>query len=116
MAARTAGNDTVRAALQDAAEREMAIAVDVLKYQGSAIVPATVATTLPMPAGSPLPAVLSIQTATSAGGAVSVSIRAASTGSPAASATVNAVLTQQAPLPGSRVLEPGLVPAPTGAP
>jgi prepilin-type N-terminal cleavage/methylation domain-containing protein len=114
--ARAAGSDTARSALQAAAQREMCVALDVLKYQGSIISPASVATALPMPAGSPLPATLSVQTAALSGGAISVAVTAATDSFPQQTATLRATVAQQAPLPGTRMRDPVLAPAPTGAP
>lgn len=106
----------VRDALQSAVRREMPIALDVVKYRGATIAPASVATTLPMATGSPLPADLSIVTSPLAHDAVRVSITAAAAGSSRQHVTLTATLGERAPLPGAVVHAPGLVPAPTGAP
>ena len=110
----TAGTP-IRDALQSAVRREIPIALDVLKYRGSSVVPASVATTLPMPGGTPLPARLSIQTTRLSADALRIAISAVATGS-GQRATATAVLGARAPVPGSVVHAPGLVPAPTGAP
>ena len=116
MAAHAASSSIVRTALQTAAQREMRIALDILKYQGSTLAPATVATTLPMPASSPLPAQLTIRTTLSADGSTAVSVTASSLDDATQSVTLDAALQARAPLPGSQVEVPGLEPAPTGAP
>lgn len=115
LAMRSAGMRPVREALEDEVRREMAVALDVLKYQGGTIVPAAVATTLPMPAGSPLAARVSITLSPDPSGAVSVTVTAAAS-DPAQHVTLHATAGAQAPLPGTLVTAPGLVPAPTGAP
>ncbi len=114
-ATRSAGMRPVREALEDEVRREMAVALDVLKYRGGTIAPAAVATTLPMPAGSPLAARVSITVSPDPSGAVSVTVTAEA-GDPAQHATLRATAGAQAPLPGTVVTAPGLVPAPTGAP
>ncbi|MEO6836387.1 MAG: hypothetical protein ABI231_10845 [Candidatus Tumulicola sp.] len=115
-ATHAAGSDPTRDALQSAAQREMLVALDVLKYQGASIVPVTVATTLPMPAGSPLPAELSIATSALPHGAIRVAITAVNLARAGGRATLTATLSDRAPLPGTVLRAPGLVPAPTGAP
>lgn len=115
LATRSAGMRPIRDALENEVRRELPVALDVLKYQGGTIVPAAIATTLPMPAGSPLAARVSIAVSPDPSGAISVTVTA-DAGNPAQRATLSATLGAQAPLPGSVVTAPGLVPAPTGAP
>ncbi|HEY1653664.1 MAG TPA: hypothetical protein VGF86_00965 [Candidatus Tumulicola sp.] len=105
----------IRDALQTAVRREMPIAFDVLKYRDAKIVPTSVATTLPMPAGSPLPAQLSVRVSRAGATSVRIAIDAVATET-GERATLTAVLGERAPLPGSKVRAPGLAPAPTGAP
>ena len=114
MATHAAGANTVRDALQDAAERETRVAQDVLKYQGATLAPVTIATSIPMPTGSPLPAQLAFAKSV-AGGVTTITITAtaAQTGEQTA---VTTQLRGQAPVPGTQVQAPGLAPAPTGAP
>ena len=116
IAARFAGARAIADVLQDASQRELRIALDVLKYRGSNIVPASVATSLPMPTGSPLPVQLSVSSALLTGGAISVTITAAAADGSGRTASTNATLVQRAPLPGTRLRAPLLAPAPTGAP
>lgn len=115
MAAGAAGRSAVRGALQDAAATELRVAFDALKYQGATLTPRAIATTVPLAGGSPLPVVLSLQTQ-SAGGATTVTITAASTLDSTQRVALSATLEQRAPLPGTQIVAPGLVPAPTGAP
>lgn len=111
-----AAGSPIRDALQSAVRREMPIALDVLKYRGSAIVPASVPTTLPMPGGSPLPALLSIHTSQAGGGPLRVTITAESSNREHQRTSLTALIGDRAPPPGSVERAPGLVPAPTGAP
>lgn len=115
-ATRTAGIDPARNALESSVQREMTIARDVLKYGGADVAPATVATTLPMPAGSPLPALLSIETTRLAHGALRIVVSAQASGRSDERAALSATLSERAPLPGVTVRARALVPAPTGAP
>ncbi len=57
------GPDPAQASLSAAVEREMAVARDLVKYQGTKLQPVTVQTNVPLPDGSPLPATLQLQTA-----------------------------------------------------
>lgn len=108
-----AAGSPVRDTLDAALAREMPLALDVLKYQGSNVPPATIATSLPMPSGSPLAARLSIQTSRLGGDAVRVVVQASAQG---VRRSLAATLGARAPLPGTVVRASGLVPAPTGAP
>jgi type II secretory pathway pseudopilin PulG len=109
-----------REALEACVRRELSTAVDIVKYSGGSIVPASVATSLPMPGGSPLAAVVSLATHR-AGGAwqIDVSVQA-SGGTPDGGASqraeLRATVAAQAPVPGSELPRNGLVPAPPGAP
>lgn len=115
-AMRRFGPDAQRTALEDAAQRELHVAVDILKYQGGAIAPAAVATTVPMPGGSPLPAHLSVTTTSLAGGGVSVSLTATSDLDPSKTVTLSATIAAPAPMPSATLAAPDPAPAPTGAP
>lgn len=111
------GQDPVHVALDAALHAEMATARDLLKYQGTALQPVTIATTLPMPDGSPLPATLQLQATAQAGGDVAITISASATARGATqSLSLTSTVLAQAPLPGVSLTLPGLVPAPTGAP
>jgi hypothetical protein len=116
MAAHAAANAAMRGVMQDAAGREMRVALDVLKYQGGSLVPVTIATALPIASASPLPVQLSISSSAAAGGATAVTIGVVATYDSAQRVTVTGTLDRRAPLPGTILSAPGLAPAPTGAP
>ena len=115
LATHSAGIRPARETLEAEVRRELPIAVDILKYQGGAVVPAAIATTLPMATGTPLPVNVSIAVAAQPGSSIRVTIAAVG-GNPPQRATLNATVGGQAPVPGSVVTAPGLAPAPTGAP
>ena len=106
----------VRDALQHEVERQITLALDVLKYRGARIRPAAVATTLPMPTGSPLAAAVSVAVSAGSHGELRVRIAASAIAQPDERAALEATLDERAPLPGAVVVAPVLVPAPTGAP
>jgi type II secretory pathway pseudopilin PulG len=116
MATHAAANAAMRSVMQDAAEREMRVALDVLKYQGGTPAPITIATSLPLANASPLPVQMSVNSEGLTGGATSVTIGVASSDDPTQRVTVAAALDRRAPLPGTILRAPDLVPAPTGAP
>lgn len=97
--------DPGKAALDRAAARELRVAVDLLKYQGASIPPATLATTLPMPTGSPMPVTLSVSTQTAASGSITVTIEASAA---AGTSTSSATIAARAPLPNSSVAGPSV--------
>lgn len=115
LATHNAGIRSVREALENELRREMPVALDILKYQGGTLVPTAIATTLPMPAGTPLPARVSIAISPDPSGSFRVII-SAEAGDPPQRSRLSATLGAQAPLPGTVVTAPGLAPAPTGAP
>uniref|UniRef100_E6Q1F0 Uncharacterized protein n=1 Tax=mine drainage metagenome TaxID=410659 RepID=E6Q1F0_9ZZZZ len=104
-------------ALAAAAREELRIAADALKYDGSSLQTSSVATTVPMPVGSPLSAQLSLSTEALPGGALLVRVRASS-GSSAGSLVREATLVveRRMPVPGSSAIAPTQVAAPFGAP
>lgn len=116
MATHAAANAALRAVLQDAAERELRVALDVVKYQGGSLAPATIATALPLQAAPPLPVRLSLAATAQSNGAIVVTVSAAPIDDPSQRVSANATLDRRAPLPGAVVRAPGLAPAPTGAP
>lgn len=116
MAAHSAANAAMRSVMQDAAEREMRVALDVLKYQGGALAPVAIATTLPLAGASPLPVRLSLSASTAPSGATSLTIDVIATDDSTQRVTLGGTLDRRAPVPGSVLHAPGLVPAPTGAP
>jgi hypothetical protein len=106
------GPDPVHVALERALAREMRIAVDLMKYQGGIIQPATIATSIPMPSGSPVPVHLSIASAPLAGGGMNVTLSATSDVDAHESATIESAIPAPAPLPGSSIAAPSPVAAP----
>jgi hypothetical protein len=115
-AVHAAAGDPVRDALQSAATREARVALDVLKYDDASIAPRAIATALPLPAGTPLPAQLSISVVSKAHGVTNVTVVATAAADAAETASVTVSLDTRSPLPGATALVPGLAPAPTGAP
>lgn len=106
----------VRAALESQLKREMTIALDIVKYRGGDIRPTTVATTLPLPAGTPLPITVSIAVSPGPHDSIAVTLTAAPIAAPRQQAQLSASIGERAPQPGDTIVAPGLVPAPTGAP
>jgi hypothetical protein len=106
------GADPVQSALEATVTREMRIAVDLLKYQGASVPPASVATTIPMPSGSPLSVQLTLGTSSDADGSVTVTITATSTNDTAKTASATQTIAAPAPLPGARIpaAAPGAAP------
>lgn len=104
-------------ALAAAAREEVRIAADAVKYDGSTLSPTSVATTLPMPVGSPLPAELSLSAQALAAGGISVRVRAvADIAAAPLVRDASLIVERRVPLPGSTVIAPTLVAAPFGAP
>ncbi len=111
------GPDPAREALDDTLAREMSVARNLVKYQGTTLAPATVATSVPLPDGSPLPATLQLESTALAGGGMQITIVASATWNGATeNRSLTTTLLAPAPLPGSSIALPGLAPAPTGAP
>lgn len=109
-AAHRFGPDAATCALQAAVQREMRIAVDVMKYQGGSIAPATIATSVPLPGGSPAAAHLSIATSTLANGANVITLQATLDADPSKTATLTTTLPPPAPLPSSTIFATGSAP------
>ena len=99
-------------ALGRLAAGQLAIARDILKYDGSSIAPNAIATTVPMPGGTPLSVALRVDVRI-ADGATTVTVTATS-GDRAQTRT--ALVAARAPRPGSTIAPAALVAAPTGAP
>jgi hypothetical protein len=106
------GPDPVHVALERALQNEMRLAVDLTKYQGGSIAPGTVATTIPMPSGSPIPVHLSIATAPLPIGGIAVTLTATSDDDAEESATIQGAIPAPVPLPGSSVAAPAAMAAP----
>ncbi len=104
-------------ALAAAAREEVRIAADAVKYDGPTLAPNSIATMLPMPAGSPLSAQLTLSTQALLGGGLSLRVRANAEGSAGKlERDATLVVERRMPLPGSSVTDPTLVAAPFGAP
>lgn len=116
MAAHASAYTAMRSVMRDEAEREMRVALDVLKYQGGALAPVSIATALPLAGASPLPVRLSLSGSTAPSGSTSVTVTVISTDDSTQQVALSGTLERRAPLPGSVLHAPGLVPAPTGAP
>jgi hypothetical protein len=104
-AAHRFGPDPIEETLRGIAQRELRVAVDVLKYQGGSIVPATIATTAPLPGGSPLPIHLSITTSAMSSGGTSITIdTSADAGNERVTMTTS--VARPVPLPSSQIAAP----------
>lgn len=99
------GPDPIQSALEASATREMRIAVDVMKYQGGALPSGSLATTIPLPSGSPLAASYSIST-TTINGSVNIVLTATDSSDSTKSVTLGQTIAAPAPLPGARVSAP----------
>lgn len=99
-------------ALAQLARGQLAIARDILKYDGSSIAPNAIATSVPMPDGTALPVALRLDVRP-AGGAMLVTVTASSGDR---IATQSATIAARAPQPGGTIAPAALVAAPTGAP
>lgn len=114
-AARHFGPDAVSEALQRYVQREMRIAVDLLKYQGASLSPATVATTIPLPGASPVAVQVTLAVSPMPQGRTAVAITAQSATDQTKTFSMQTIIAHPAPLPSSTV-ESGLsVPAPAAA-
>jgi hypothetical protein len=101
-------------ALGQLVERDARAARDVLKYDGSSLVPATAATTIPLPGASPLP--VTVQLVLDTVGVSTTITVTASTVDGAHTARAQAIIAARAPQPGRTFAPAGLVAQPTGAP
>ena len=99
------GPDPIQSALEASVTREMRIAVDVMKYQGGTLPSGSLATTIPMPSGSPLPVSYAIST-TNASGAVTIVLSATDSSDSTKNVTLSQTILAPAPLPGARVSAP----------
>jgi hypothetical protein len=97
------GPDPIESALEATVTREMRIAVDVMKYQGASLPSTSLATTVPLPSGSPLPALFSVTTTTAADSSITIVLSAIDSDDASKSATLSQTIAAPAPLPGARV-------------
>jgi prepilin-type N-terminal cleavage/methylation domain-containing protein len=102
-AAHRFGPDAVQTALESSVAREMRVAVDVMKYQGASIAPASLSTAIPLPSSSPVPATLTLSSTTARDGSVTIVLTATSRTDSTKSATLTETIAAPAPLPGARV-------------
>ncbi len=109
-AAHRFGRDPSKTVLYNALHREMRVAIDVMKYQGSAIAPTTIATTIPMPGASPAPAHLSIATHVLAGGSIAITIDASLDAIASETASLTTNVPAPVPLPSSTISATGNAP------
>jgi len=99
-------------ALAQLARAQVAIARDILKYDGSSIAPNAIATSVAMPGGTRLPVELRLDVR-AADGATLVTVTATSGDRTEAQ---SAAIAARAPQPGGTIAPAALVAAPTGAP
>jgi hypothetical protein len=111
-AVRRMSPDARDAALAQLAREQIAIVRDILKYDGSRVAPNAIATSVPLPNGTALPVVLRLDVRAVDGATLVTATATSGDRTQAQTATVAA----RAPQPGSTILMPGLVAAPTGAP
>jgi len=97
------GGDPIQSALESTVIREMRIAVDVAKYQGATLPTASIATAIPLPSGSPLPAQLTVSSTTNADNSITIVLTAADSSDSTKSATLSQTIAAPAPLPGARI-------------
>ena len=109
------GPDAAQSALHEELTQQMRLAVDVLKYDGATIAPASIATTIPCASSAPFPATIAIDSTAAAGGGVKIRLTASTT-NPARRASLETTLTDRAPAPGSAIVDPQPVAQPLGAP
>lgn len=114
-AVRRFGPDPVREALQQHVQREMRVAIDLLKYEGASMPPASVATSIPLPGGSPLDAHVSVNVSSLPQGGTAIVITAQSDADSSKSVTMQTIVAHPAPLPSSTVQTNLTVAAPVGA-
>jgi len=107
--------DPFQDAIERASLREVHIAADLLKYDGVTLAPTSIATTVPLPSASPLAVKMSLATSASADGSTEIVVQTASA-QPVRRAIASVVLLHRAPPPGSSIISPSTVAAPTGAP
>ncbi len=115
IAIRHFGPDPYQDAMDRATAQEARIAADLLKYEGTSLAPASLATTVPLPSASPLPVQMVLDVRSQPDGSTAITVSATSS-SPVRAARASLLLAHRAPAPGSSVVAPATVAAPTGAP
>lgn len=109
VAAHRFGPDANTSALRTALQREMRVAVDVMKYQGNGIEPITIATSIPVPGAAPLAAHMSVTTSNTAG-ATMITLSDSLDSDPSENASISTTLPLPAPLPSSTITTTGDAP------
>ena len=102
-ATRHFGPDPIHEALAQRAQSEVRIAVDALKYQGSMLVPTTVASSVPLPGGSRLPVHETLTTSSNADGSIAITISASADGRSGEYASASASIAKPAPFPSALI-------------
>lgn len=97
------GPDPIQGALEASLTREMRIAVDVVKYQGATLPTASVATTVPLPSGSPIPVSYALSSQTNPDSSMTIVLSVTDSNDRTKSATLRQTIAAPAPLPGTRV-------------
>jgi hypothetical protein len=97
------GPDPIQSALEASVTQEMRVAVDVMKYQGARLPTTSVATTVPLPSGSPIPVSYVLSGQTNADSSVTIVLSATDSDDSTKSATLTQTIAAPAPLPGARV-------------
>lgn len=115
VAAHAFGADPVTTALQSEVNGEMRVAVNLGKYTGTVFAPASVATTVPMPGSSPLPAHVSVAVSPLPGIGEAISVSAQSDADPRKLASARTVIADPQPVPSSSVTTGVSAAAPIGA-
>ncbi|MHB8141211.1 MAG: hypothetical protein ACYDHD_08190 [Vulcanimicrobiaceae bacterium] len=107
--------DPARTALTAYGRRELAIAAALEKYAGNRVQPRSVQTSIPLPAGTPMPIAASLSVTLQADGTRTLTVTAWPQGNTSQRVRRTLVVPAPAPIPGSSVLLP-VTSAPTGAP
>lgn len=108
--------DATHTAVMDVLDNEMMRIEDALKYTGNRVVPITIATSAPIPIGSPVPLTLQLRTTVNGDGSQAIVLQATYQEHGTEYSIVrNEILPPQAPIPGTQ-LERAPVAPPTGAP
>lgn len=97
------GPDPTREALSRQAQSELRLAVDAMKYQGAALAPLTVPTTVPLPGGSTIAGHETLATSANADGSINISVSASADGRNNESVTASATIAKPAPAPSANI-------------
>ncbi len=97
------GPDPIQSALEASVIREMRVAVDVMKYQGASIPTASIATTVPLPSGAPIPVSYALSSQRNVDSSVTIVLSVTDSADGTKSATLSQTIAAPAPLPSARV-------------